>query len=71
MFQELFAEEDIGKTIVLAMESEAREELEKAKQQIQSLSEQLQIQSDQIQLLKEQNESKDSYIRKLEKQVNQ
>ena len=85
MFQELFAEEDIGKTIVLAMESEAREELEKAKQQIQALSEQLQIQSDQlqtqsdqlqtqsdqIQLLKEQNESKDSYIRKLEKQVNQ
>lgn len=71
MFQELFAEEDIGKTIVLAMESEAREELEKAKQQIQALSDQLQTQSDQIQLLKEQNESKDSYIQKLEKQVNQ
>ena len=84
MLQELFAEEDIGKTIVLAMESEAREELEKAKQQIQTqsdqiktqsdqintLNDQLQTLSDQIQQLMEQNKIKDSYIRKLEKQVN-
>ena len=77
MFQELFAEEDIGKTIALAMESEAREELEKAKLQLRTQDEQIHIlndqvstQSDQIQLLMEQNKNKDSYIRELEEQLN-
>ncbi len=70
MFQELLAEEDISKTITLALQSETREELEKAKQQLRTQNDQIQKLSDQIQQLMEQNKSKDSYIRKLEEQVN-